>query len=130
MQLQLKPEHLKKLYLVKTIMEEDCRHHHTHAELCQRIGTNEFLLRHGFKQVYNISLYNFLTQLRIAKAKDLLENSEHPIKRIASNVGFTNSPSFIKMFKKKTGHSPTAWRKLHGLNILTAIPHTSTARPQ
>lgn len=131
MPLQLRPEQLEKLHQVKSILEEDCRQHYTHAELCRQTGINEFLLRHGFKQLFKISLYNYLTQLRIAKAKDLLENTRHPIKKIASHVGFTNSPGFIKMFKKHTRQSPTAWRKSHvSAECNTGIHYTPAAEPE
>ena len=63
-----------------------------------------------FKEVTGMSLRDYLIQTRISKAKDLLNDADLRIKQIAYKVGF-RSPDFCRLFKKKTGVSPTEWRK-------------------
>jgi len=50
----------------------------------------------------------------IEKAKTELLNSSEPVSQIAYDLGFEYPQHFSKIFKKKTGMSPTQWRL--GLN--------------
>jgi two-component system response regulator YesN len=59
-----------------------------------------------------MSLYEFLTNIRIEKAKDLLEYTEEPVSRVAAHVGFPDGGSFCKRFKQCTGFSPLKYRQM------------------
>ena len=64
-----------------------------------------------FKKQIGISIKEYLMNLRIEKAKDLLVNSNQPIYMIANLVGYSNNLSFNKTFKSKLGMSPKLYRK-------------------
>ena len=66
-----------------------------------------------FKQEYQVSPQEFLISLRLEKAKNLLSNKElHiSIKEIALSVGFENPLYFSRLFHKKTGMTPSEFRK-------------------
>lgn len=57
------------------------------------------------------SPYNYLTKIRIAKAKEYLASTSLAIKEIAYSVGFASLERFSEMFKNYTGLSPIAYRK-------------------
>ena len=57
------------------------------------------------------SLHQYLIACRIARAIDLIIGTNQPISEIASEVGFHDIPHFSKLFKQKTGSSPSDFRR-------------------
>lgn len=112
MQLNLRTEDVEKLHLAKAIIEKEYRQHYTNPQLARKVRTNEYKLKHGFKQTFHMSLYEFLTNIRIEKAKDLLEYTEDPVSRVAIHVGFPDGGRFCKRFKQCTGFSPLKYRQM------------------
>ena len=66
---------------------------------------------HLFKHVVGISPYGYMAYLRIEKAKDLLANTGRSIAEISMETGFADQNYFSRYFKRKTGYSPTEYRK-------------------
>ena len=58
-----------------------------------------------------VSLHKYLLQVRIARAIDLIEESDKSISEIAETCGFQNLYYFSRYFKKTTGISPTDFRR-------------------
>jgi AraC-like DNA-binding protein len=67
-------------------------------------------LRHAFQQHTGFSLYQYQLQLRLNKAKSLLNTTPQSVKEIAQQIGFDCPYHFSTLFKRKTGLSPVAWR--------------------
>ena len=74
----------------------------------------------SFKQYVGIPPLQYLTSIRINKAKELLESTDCPVSEIGSIIGYENPLYFSRIFKKQTGLSPAAYRK-----VLPSA-HTST----
>ncbi|MBL4676609.1 MAG: helix-turn-helix transcriptional regulator [Mucilaginibacter sp.] len=66
--------------------------------------------RKAFKSYTGLSPGQYYIQLKIERAKELLNNPEIPIKQIAYDLRFDNYYYFSKMFKEKTGTAPTYYR--------------------
>lgn len=64
-----------------------------------------------FKKTYGISAINYLTELRIYRAKQLIVGSDLRLKDIAHQVGYHDEFYFSRKFKKEVGVSPTAYMK-------------------
>jgi AraC-like DNA-binding protein len=111
MNMNLKQDDCVKLGIIKDTLDNDYKRHYTYSQLAQKVNTNEFKLKNGFLQLYKISLYAYLTNVRIEKAKMLLSQTEDAIKQIAGKVGFKDTSNFNKNFKKLTGISPSMWRR-------------------
>lgn len=81
----------------------------------QHIADRFFLSRENvsrkFKQVTGENLSDYLTFLRIEKAKELLQNSDLRMSRIAELVGYEDEKYFSRVFKKATGQTPREFRK-------------------
>lgn len=64
-----------------------------------------------FKQAFNITPHQFLTKVRIDKAKHLLNETNETVSMICQLVGFESVSSFSGLFKQRMGISPAQFRK-------------------
>ncbi|MEK8126703.1 AraC family transcriptional regulator [Paenibacillus filicis] len=64
-----------------------------------------------FKEKTGTNFSDYLNDLRISRAKELLTNVELRIQDIAVHVGYQNVNSFIRMFKRYSGITPGEYRK-------------------
>lgn len=66
-----------------------------------------------FKKQMGLSPHQYITQLQMERAKNLMENSNMSIARIAHSVGFDDSKHFSKAFKKYSNFTPTQYREIN-----------------
>ena len=64
-----------------------------------------------FKEETGVTINRYIRQVRMEKAKELLENTNKKIGQIAKEVGFSNSSYFCRSFKEYFGTSPESCRK-------------------
>ncbi|MBQ4155083.1 MAG: helix-turn-helix domain-containing protein [Clostridia bacterium] len=64
-----------------------------------------------FKEKYTVSPRTYLTNLRIIKAKELLNTTSYSIGKIAELTGHENQLYFSRVFKKNVGITPSEYRK-------------------
>ena len=84
-------------------------------ELAQRMGYSKAHFMTVFKQFTGVSCIEFIIQVRLQKATELLSTSLMSVLDIASTVGFTNLSNFNRQFKRYYHLSPTAYRNLQKL---------------
>lgn len=63
-----------------------------------------------FKQCFDKSFVMYLSEYRVKKAKELLEDTMVNIKDVSSRVGYRDSNYFAKVFKRMTGNTPSEYR--------------------
>ncbi|WP_077616693.1 AraC family transcriptional regulator [Caenibacillus caldisaponilyticus] len=64
-----------------------------------------------FKKTYGISAIDYLTELRINKAKQLMAQADAKLRDIAHQVGYNDEFYFSRTFKKKVGVAPSVYMK-------------------
>lgn len=69
-----------------------------------------------FKKYSGISPKQYLSNIKIARACDLLLNSDMSITDVAEKIGYTDSLQFSAFFKKQTGISPRKYRNTSQIN--------------
>lgn len=79
-------------------------------DLALQMGTNEYKLKYGFKQLYGTTIFRFLTQERLRKSKTLIQHSDLSLKEIAHMTGFKSAAHFSRAFRSKYGKTPTDFR--------------------
>ncbi|UPS93134.1 helix-turn-helix domain-containing protein [Bizionia sp. M204] len=84
--------------------------------ISNQFGTNEYKLKYGFKQLYGITVFRYLTQERLKRASLLIQNTSLSIKAVAKMTGFKNVSHFSKAFKNHFGVKPTDIKKLNNNN--------------
>lgn len=83
----------------------------TMMDLAQVVGLNAFKLKRGFKQLYGITVFEFLLEARMEKAKRLLRETDMTVHAVALSVGYKNISSFTVAFKKKYSVLPSEAQK-------------------
>ena len=74
--------------------------------------SREYLSRY-FKKHMGKTISEYLLEVRIEKAKQMLRTTTYPIGDICEHCGYTSIGNFQKAFKKVTGVSPSTYRKGH-----------------
>ncbi|MDT8859277.1 response regulator [Alkalihalobacillus sp. MEB130] len=96
------------------VIEEFIRKNYQKDIKLQEIADRFFLSREyisrKFKQEYNETITDYLMQIRIEKAKELLNNPHLKIYEISDLVGYQNDKYFIKVFKRRVGVTPSEYR--------------------
>ena len=86
----------------------------TIADIADMVNFNVSFLSREFKKIKGVSPIEYLTQLRIEKAKRLiLEPSNHKFKDIGDMVGYSNPYYFSKVFKLVTGLTPSEYKNAY-----------------
>ncbi len=88
-------------YYMKDISPESCAEH---------TGTTLFFLSRAFKQVTGKYFLDYLMEVRMNKAKELLRDTELLISEVAEQSGFQHS-NFHRIFKKMEGMNPTQYKE-------------------
>jgi AraC-like DNA-binding protein len=82
------------------------------AAAAQEAGMSSSHFSRIFKKVMGLSYQDYLNSRRITTAKDLLRTSARSVTEIAASLGFADPTGFGRIFKKLTGHTPSAFRNL------------------
>jgi transcriptional regulator GlxA family with amidase domain len=79
-----------------------------------RLGERTFLRR--FKSATGIKPTGYLQQLRIGKARELLQFTRQPIDQVAWNIGYEDPAAFRRLFNRLIGLTPGEYRRRFGTN--------------
>lgn len=101
----------RKLTVAKAWIESCCNVNIslTQAATMARLHPQHFLRL--FKKAFKITPHQYLIELRLKKAKRLLESTDRPVYEICNSVGFESLSSFSGLFKKWCGIAPSRVRK-------------------
>jgi AraC-like DNA-binding protein len=82
----------------------------TLGEVAKAVNTSCFYFCKLFKKATGLTFTNYLSRVRIEKAKNLLLNPNLRVSEIGYEVGFQSLTHFNRVFKKTTNQSPSAYR--------------------
>lgn len=83
----------------------------TLQQLCDDLGISLPALKRLLKNTYGISPMAYFSELKIEEAKRLIADTALNITEVAERLGFSSVHHFSGTFKKKTGMSPTEYKK-------------------
>ncbi len=92
-------------------MEENYRESITLERLGEISGYSHIHIMRLFRQETGQTPHEWLTEIRMNRAKELLGGSEETIERIAETCGFKSDSHFKILFKRITGFTPGVYRK-------------------
>ena len=86
------------------------------GDVAKSVNTSTFYFCKMFKKATGLNFTDYLSRIRIEKAKNLLLNPNLRISEIAYEVGFQSLTHFNRVYRKLAGQSPTEYRqKLPGM---------------
>lgn len=104
-------ENLSKLHIrIKKYIDENYHKNLKINELSRELGINENKIRKEFKEYYQSTIVDYVSELRMLKAKKLIIDKNIMIKEIAIDCGYDYVQNFSRAFKKKFGISPEKLR--------------------
>lgn len=92
-----------------------CNYHSIQSveDIAKAVGLNKIYLERIFKQATGITVWNYLSGIRMEKAAAFLKNTDVPIGSIDELIGICSRQTFYITFKKRYGMSPFDYRKFH-----------------
>jgi two-component system response regulator YesN len=107
-----------------TIVKQVCEYVLEHIDeelsvkmLSEKMFISKSHLSYIFKQKFGVSLLEYITMVKIERAKRLLREENLKNYEIAYKLGFQDNEYFSKVFKRHTGMSPTEFRKKGIVNV-------------
>ena len=97
----------------------------TAGDIATYTNVGERYLRKLFSQYLNLSPVDYLNQIRINKAIELLRNTEMSIKEVCFACGFQSPQYFSRLFKQQMGITPREVTKSIFTPLSANSPKTS-----
>jgi len=92
-------------------------------EVAQQAFLSPSYLSRLFKKYLHVNFIEYVNNQKIALAQEKLSMSLTPINQISTQIGFTQTSYFTKIFKKKTGQTPSEYRQRnHTIQKIYTIP--------
>ena len=83
----------------------------TPEELALKVNMGYSKFRKLFRSYTGFAPAQYISEMKISRAKELLSGTDNSIKAIASDLGFRSGDYFVTAFKRHTGMRPLAFRK-------------------
>lgn len=103
----LKKEELERMQKVRDIIINQSGAQISLRTLAHMVGTNEFNLKRNFKLAFGNTVYGYLNQYKMEKAKSLLTDENLSIADVSQRIGYKHPTHFTSAFKKYFGYLPT-----------------------
>lgn len=98
---------------IKSYIQEHFAENLTLGVLSERFYVSPSYLSRLFKKKTGINFIDYLTLLRIGKAKEYLTRTSRKIYHISEMIGYENPRYFARLFKEETGLTPQEYRSRH-----------------
>jgi len=96
--------------IIKKFVDENYHRNLKIEEISKILGINETKIRKEFKIHFQKTITDYISELRMLKARKLIVNKDLMIKEIAIDCGYEYVQNFTRAFKKKFGVSPEKLR--------------------
>jgi AraC-like DNA-binding protein len=95
------------LYAVKDYLHKTFRENHSLIDLSKQFGINQNKLKKSFKELFGMPVIEYLYNLKMEHAKNMLYDQGTYVGEVAAFVGYKNANHFATAFKRKFGMKPS-----------------------
>ncbi|MGJ3251643.1 MAG: helix-turn-helix transcriptional regulator [Elainellaceae cyanobacterium] len=106
----LKADEIERLHHAKAILTEQMENPPSILSLARQVGLNDFKLKQGFRQIFDTTVFGYLRDYRLERARLLLAEGRLSVQQVARTIGYTHAGYFAKAFKRKFGVNPKAYQ--------------------
>ncbi len=103
-----RPSHISER--IRQYIEHHYMRDWTVGTLAKALRLSVRTMRKMFRQRYCQSVMDFLEEVRITRARDLLATTDLPIQKVAAEVGYRDPHYFARVFRQRIGHCPRDFR--------------------
>ncbi|PSN12605.1 AraC family transcriptional regulator [filamentous cyanobacterium CCT1] len=103
----LKPDTVARIHYAAEILCAQLENPPNQTALAQQVGMSDRTLQKGFKAVFGVTPFAYLTQQRMQQAEQLLRQPNSTVAEVATTVGYANPAQFAAAFKRQFGISPS-----------------------
>jgi AraC-like DNA-binding protein len=107
---RLKPSDVDRIYQARDLVAQRLDDPLSLLELARAVGLNDCTLKRGFRQVLGTTVFGYLRQQRLIKARQLLQDTEMSVAEVTYQVGYSHAGHFAAAFKREFGVSPKAFK--------------------
>lgn len=100
----------RRLIEARRIIDEHWSEKLTLGQIARRTGLNRTKLAKGFRELYQCSVAEALSERRLAEARRQLRSTDLPVGIIGYRSGYLNNASFARAFGRRFGVSPSDFR--------------------
>ena len=101
------PDRIKE---VARYMEQNISENLTVLQIAKRFSLSESALKKMFSSDVGCGVTDFFNSMKIEKAKEYIRENEKNFTQVSEELGFSSIHYFSRLFKKKTGMTPTEYR--------------------
>lgn len=99
------------VYMARSILDANIAEPPGLPELTHLCGLNEYQLKKGFKKFFGETVFGYITQQRMERARELLADGYTNVNEAGIAVGYTNISHFIGVFQKYFGVTPGSYKR-------------------
>lgn len=102
----LKKPDIEKMYAVRDYILDNLTNSCSLIDLVHKVGTNEFTLKKGFKELFGTTVFGFWNDAKMEEARKMLQTKQMNINEVSDAIGYKNPQHFSTAFKRKFGVVP------------------------
>ncbi|MEH6704663.1 MAG: AraC family transcriptional regulator [Galbibacter orientalis] len=113
---------IKKINKIALEIRNNPRSHHSIKKIVEQHNISVAKLQKGFKMLHKKTVGDYVKNIRLEIAEEMIKEREYTISEIVYKVGFSSKSYFSKIFKIKFGFSPKQYQEI----VKESLIHTTT----
>ena len=105
------PADKEKLVAVRDLINQRLGSPPNLTEIARSVGLNEYKLKRGFKEMFRMTVFGYLTEQRLLLARQSLLDTRKTAAEIGYELGYSTPQHFNNMFRKRFGETPDSVRR-------------------
>jgi AraC-like DNA-binding protein len=103
----LKPSTIARIHDAAVILRSQLESPPSQIELAKQVGVGQCTLHKGFRSLFGVTPFAYLTRQRMEQAERLLREPQATVVEVANRVGYANPAQFAAAFKRQFGITPS-----------------------